>query len=145
MTTEERLEHIERELTAMKRRKCQLLAVGGLAIVGLGLAWILTNSTPTAQAQGAGFVPKEVRANSFIVEDSNGKMRAALSIGANGPSLFLLDANGKMRATLALGANGPSLALNDANKEIRASLALGANGPSLALNDANGKNVWSAP
>jgi hypothetical protein len=53
MTTEERFENLERELARAKRRNRWLLAIVALAVVGLGLAWILPKTTATAQAQGA--------------------------------------------------------------------------------------------
>jgi len=53
MTTDERLENLEKELARAKRRNRWLLAIVALAVVGLGLAWILPKTTATAQAQGA--------------------------------------------------------------------------------------------
>jgi len=51
MTTEERLAKLERELGRVKRRSRWLLAVVGLAVAVVGLAWTLTETTPPAHAQ----------------------------------------------------------------------------------------------
>jgi hypothetical protein len=61
MDTEERLEKLERELLAEKRRNRWVLAVVGLGVVGV-LAWTLATTTPTTQAQGANSGPKVIRA-----------------------------------------------------------------------------------
>lgn len=54
MTTEERLERVERELAAMKRRNRWLLAAVGLAAgVALSAAIFLQETTATAQVGGA--------------------------------------------------------------------------------------------
>ena len=78
MGTEERLEKLEQALLAEKRRNRWLLAVVGLGVVGV-LAWTLTTTTSTAQAQGANIGPKEIRATQFILEDENEKLRAGLA------------------------------------------------------------------
>jgi hypothetical protein len=92
----ERLEQLEREVLAEKRRNLWLLAAVGLAAVGLVPAWTLANTTPTAQAQGASTEPKVIRASQFILEDENGKSRAALAVDKSGPKLLLADEKGKV-------------------------------------------------
>jgi NAD(P)-dependent dehydrogenase (short-subunit alcohol dehydrogenase family) len=79
MDTEERLEKLERELLAEKRRTRWVLAAVGLGVVGVALVWILVTTTSTAQAQGANIGPKEIRATQFILEDENEKLRAGLA------------------------------------------------------------------
>ena len=114
MTTEERLEKLERELSAAKRRNCWLLVVVGLAVVGVGLAWTLTKTTPTAQAQGSATKPAKtvICANKFILEDAGGKPCAWLSADEDMPALVLCGKKGKIRVMLAIGKNGPILALS---------------------------------
>ena len=139
MTTEERLAKVERELGRAKRRNQWLVAVVGLAVVGLILAWTWSKTTATTQAQAVGGAEKVIRANTFIVEDANGKELAKLAVGPTGPVLGLKDANGKTRAMLFVDEAGPVLSLSDEDGEERASLSVGKNGPGLGLSDENGK------
>lgn len=82
MTTEQRLENIEKELARAKRLNRLLLAVVLLAVV----------------AMSAGISRREdvVRAKGFIVVDENGKIRATLVMLREGPLLGLFDENGKV-------------------------------------------------
>jgi len=112
MNTEERLEKLERELYAEKRRARWLLAVVGLGVVG-AVAWTLATTTSTAQAQGANSGPKVIRANQFILEDGTGKPRATLAVEKTGPRLSLADETGKVRAMLDVNKDGPRLILKD--------------------------------
>ena len=167
MDTEKRLEKLERELLAEKRRTRWLLAAVGLGVVGVALAWTLATITSTAQAQGANSGPKVIRATQFILEDKNGKPRAtlgvvkdgaglalfdetgepraALTVGSDGPVLPLLDKTGKPRAVLLADKDGPGLSLNDENGKPRAGLVVTKKGPGLHLLNENGKVVWSQP
>ena len=96
MNIEERLEKLERELFAEKRRNRWLLVAVGLGVVGVGLVWTLATIRPTAQAQGANIGPKVIRANQLILEDETGKIRAGLNVGKDGPGLSLFDETGKV-------------------------------------------------
>src|SRR5512139_446038 len=115
---EERLERLERALLTEKRRNRWLLAVGGLAAAGCVLAWVVGNTTTTAQAQGS----KVIRANEFILEDQNGKTRAMFALTKDGPWLALLDENEKHRVGLTVSKTGPGLALLDENGKFRVTL-----------------------
>jgi len=163
MTTDERIENLEKGLASARRFNRWLLAAVGLA---LGV-WILAGTFgPTmAAAPAGGGAVKEVRANRFVVEDANGKVRARLEAHDDGAGLFLLDENGKPRAGLSaffnepsltlingnqnvglyVGKNGPRLGLSDENGETRALLSMDKAGPRLALYDENGKPIWHAP
>ena len=144
MTTDERIENLEKGLATARRLNRWLLAAVGLA---LG-AWILTGSIgpTTAGAPGGAAAVKEVRANTFIVEDANGKTRAKLAmVGADGPVLVLADENGKVRAMLSVDEAGPGLDLRDENGKPRALLGVTKDGPGLDLLDENGKPIWQAP
>jgi hypothetical protein len=118
-----RLEKVERELFAERRRNRRLLVAVGLAILGVGLAWIVAKTPAIAQAQGANIGPKVIRANQFILEDEKGNARVRLSAIKEAPALALFDENGKLRTLLS--------ALKD--------------GPALALADVTGKKAWSQP
>jgi hypothetical protein len=136
MTIEERLEKLERELSRAKFRNRWLLAGVGLA-VGIGLvAWAFGPTAALAQSTRAALT--EVRANSFILEDENGKVRAMLITTKDGPRLSLLDENGKPRAGLGVSKDGPSLSLYDENGKDRAGMAMTKDGPKLGLFDENG-------
>jgi len=110
MTTEERLENLERELkktkaglTASKRRNRWML--GGVALLILGCLAIA--ATPGNN--------RTIRANTFILEDANGKPRASMSMDKDGPSLVMCDANGKTRAGMSASEDGSGLVLADEN------------------------------
>jgi hypothetical protein len=113
MTTEERLGNLERELARAKRRNRWLVAVVGLVVVGLILAWTWNKTTSTAQAQAVGGAEKVIRANKFILEDANGKERAMLTMTKEGPALTLFDENGGPRVVLSALKEGPKLNLAD--------------------------------
>ena len=137
MTTEERLEKLEKELARAKRRNRWLLRGAGLCL-GLGLlAWAF--GAEVALAQPAGAAPKRVSANMFVVVDENGKRRAKLSVSKGGPSLILFDENGKGRAALTVVKDRPGLILRDPNGKIRATLVVLKTGPRLGLLDENGE------
>jgi hypothetical protein len=160
MTTEQRLENLEKELARVKRRSRWLLAMVllGVGLVVLAAAWMGT--AEKAVAGNAAKAPTIIRANAFIVEDENGKIRAALSgvekdghglfiyddqlisragliNTKDGPRLVLGDENHKTRAGLGVTKDGPSLLLSDENDKVRAGLGVTKNGPQLELGDGN--------
>jgi len=155
MTTDERIENLEKGLASARRFNRWLLAAVGLA---LGV-WILAGTFgPTmAAAPAGGAAVKEVRANRFVVEDTNGKTRASLDVFNDNPRLVLYDEIDKPLATLGtnkdggqlslggksiavLGTNktGATLILMDTNRKLQ-NVMLGA-ALGLVLTDENGKN-----
>jgi len=128
VTIEERLENMERELGRQKRRNRWLLGAILLLVGGLVAAWAFKTTVTTAQAQGAGAV-KEVRANSFVLEDENGKGRAILFALQDETDLLLWGGNGKSYARLNVTKDGPKLALSDENGKDRATLLVSKDGP----------------
>ncbi len=162
MTTEERLDKLEEELTAAKRRYRRLLIVIVLTVGAFALAWTFRETAGTVQAQGAGAVPKIISANEFVLKDTDGKARAmltmlkdgpalclydesinpgaVLTVTKGGPALRLFDKKGVARAALAARKEGPALFLADENGTLRAALVASKDGPALSLADANGKN-----
>jgi hypothetical protein len=139
MTTEERLENLEKELARAKRRNRWLLAAVllGAGVVILAAAWIGTPEK--VLAENAAKAPTIIRANVFIVEDENGKPQAILKAEKEGPGLWMYDENGKTRAMLSVFKNGPMLWFYDEKETPRAGLSAGKEGPMLHLIDENGK------
>ena len=117
MTTEERLDHLERQLSRANRRNRWLLAGVGLCL-GIGLvAWTFRPTAATAQPAGAAL--KVVRATRFVLEDEKGKLRAMLAMDKDGPGLVLYDEKGNMRVLLAMGKDGPGIILCDEKEKPR--------------------------
>jgi len=139
MTIEERLENMERELGRQKRRNRWLLGAIIVLLGGLVAAGAFKTTVTTAQAQGAG-TAKLISANNFFLIDENGRPRAALFVGKDGPSLSLSDENGKTRVWLRADKDGVGLGLYDENGKNRARLWADKDGPVLALRDENDKN-----
>jgi hypothetical protein len=127
MTTEERLEALERGLSAAKRRNKYLLI--GLVVFALGFGFTIT--TGAVQAQ-----PDEniIRAEMFELVDSQGNTRARLGVDDSGSALLALsDKNGEPRVVLSVTDIGPGLGMFDDL------------GPGLELLDENWDIIWSAP
>ena len=85
-----------------------------------------------------------VRAGAFVLVDDQGRERAQLGMGSDGPALELYDAQGKVRIGLSLIDDEPGLALLDAQGKSRIRLLLTGAGPTLVLVDAQGKVIWRA-
>jgi len=132
MNTEERLANleallplVERELAQLKRRNRRLLVftlvAAGVTVVAA--AWIGTPANVLAES--AAKAPNVIRANGFILEDADGKVRAKLAVEKDGPRLDLYDENGKRGAGLgpttagaqAGGAAAPADVAADAARE----------------------------
>jgi hypothetical protein len=120
MTTDQRIENLEKGLASARRFNRWLLAAVGLA---LGV-WILagTFGPIMAAAPGGGGAVKEIRANRFVVEDENGRVRAVLAvhketkvvdgmppIPEGRTSLDLFDEKGKARVSLTLSESEAGL------------------------------------
>lgn len=76
---------------------------------------------------GAGPLGRVVEAESFVVKDAQGQMRALLTASVGAPVLSLSDAAGKVRTELRVDPNGPKLVLFDGSGNPRA--VLEARGP----------------
>ena len=111
MTTEERLEILERELARAKKWNLWVLASLSLAVGLFALGWYFTGTTGRAAEE----VVKEVRANKFTLVDAKGRSRAMLGLIEGGPGLALYDENGEVRVWLAVSKDGPGLSLADEN------------------------------
>lgn len=145
MTTDERLEALERELavakaeaTRGKRRNRRLLTAVGLAAGVFALVWVIAAAATRTQAQG-GVSPTTIRASQFILTDEKGKCRAVLNLTEDGPALVLTDESNKPRGTLNMGKLGPALGLFDESGRPRVMLKTDKHGPALDLLDENGR------
>jgi len=140
MTTEERLEKLEKELSWAR-----WLLAGAALCVGIGvIVWTFAPGTALAQVLIPG-VQKVVRANSFVLVDENGRERGGMRVFLNTPSLDLSDENGKTRVMLSLDKNEPRLYLYGEGGLVRASLSILKNQAHLWLIDVDGEVLWSAP
>lgn len=75
-----------------------------------------TAAPAPAPTPAAPVMPKNIEAESFILKDANGKVRAELSMGGTGPSLKFRDQTGAALVTLSLNDSapgGPFLLLSD--------------------------------
>jgi len=137
MTIEERFGKMERELERQKRRNRWLPGVV-LVLVGGFIAPALFKTTPLQAREQVPGAVKEIRAKSIVLDDENGKTRAMLRVGKDGPSLELFDENRKPRATLFVSKTGPALGLSDENGKTRVLLAMVKDGgSSLMMCDEN--------
>lgn len=162
MTTDERLEKLERELSRARTRFRWLVVGAGLCVMSVAVIYAFGQyqTTFTPRAPRATEASKELRATNFVLEDANGKPRASLGMDGDGLELrlkygngnigialclhddkvvlSLSDNNGKPRAVLGLAKNMPMLCLYDEREESRATLAVLADGPHLVLRDEKG-------
>ena len=118
MITEERLKKVEQELSAAKRYNCWLLLAGaGLALGLCAAIWVIVESDGTARVRAGGkdkLIWKEektIRANRFILEDTDGKPRAWLVVDEDELRLFLYDENEYTCARMILSEGMPELTL----------------------------------
>ncbi len=168
MTTDERLERLERELALSKRNNRWLLATVATIILLVILARTFSGTENTAQAQGKGSNPKVVVANEFVLEDEMGRRRAVLEAHKGRALLAMMDENGKIRISLDALNSEPGLSLFGEEFDVRAMFGMQEKAPGLILWDESnnprfvlvldkklgstlkimgekGKPVWSAP
>jgi len=149
MTTEERLEMLEKSLACGRRFNRWLLAAFALFVA----VWVVFGLI-------AKFSPKVIRANRLIIEDMSGRDRILLDGSIGAPGVILFDENNnicfrssvyeglpclrlsteKQVATLSITKDGPDLLLYDQDGNGNAWLKAGKLGPGLSLNDENGKD-----
>jgi len=140
MTTDERLEKVEGQLARVRWFNHFLMVS---LVLSLSL-WGLTQ-TFGPETAWAKYGPKEIRANSFVVEGENGKSHAVLAQVKDGSFFSLCDENGKSRVALSGDKDGSFLLMRDERGKIRARLSVVKGAPALRLYDANGNPIWSAP
>jgi len=134
MTTEQRLERLERENKWMRR-------IGAVAVAVAAAVFLV--------GQGKDKELPDLEVRSLTVKDEDGRTRAMLATLSDGlPYLSLSDKDGRPRAVLTTLLNGsPVLSLCDKDGKRRALLALRSvdGSPRLHLFDAKGKVIWKAP
>jgi hypothetical protein len=128
-----RLERLERENRRLKRGALVAFAAAASFVACLGLlgqAQTTQQKAPAARAKKpaapaatpappppAPFVmPKNIEAESFVLKDANGRVRAELAMSGEGPSLKFRDQGGSALVTLSLldsAPGGPLLLLSD--------------------------------
>jgi hypothetical protein len=126
-----RIERLERQNRVLKRGALAVLvSVAALFVASLGLLGQTTTpkktpapkaakpaASPAAPATPAPVVlPANIEAQSFILKDPNGRVRAELYMDGEGPSLKLLDPSGASLVSLSLrdvAPGGPFLLLSD--------------------------------
>ena len=127
-----RIERLERENRRLKRGALAgLVALAALVSIGLMAQTQTPTKTPTprkgTKAAAAApapaptppapvVLPKDIEAESFVLKDSSGKVRAELSMSGTGPSFKLRDQSGSALVTLSLNDSapgGPLLLLSD--------------------------------
>lgn len=133
---ESRLSRLERENRMFKRiAMASLLPIACLALMGQAKKKPKPATPPATAA--ALETPKTVTAEAFILKDSNGKVRAELSMAGTGPSLKLRNEAGIPLVNLSLndGApGGPLLMMSDAQHHAAITFSvLDGNGSQLSL------------
>ena len=143
--SEPTIETLARRLDKVERENRWLKQAGVVALVVIGAVVLMGQATPSK-------VAKVIEAEKFVVRDKSGKVRAELSMSADGsPQLILRSSEGKSGAVLAVGTDGsPSLVLYDRNDKPRIGLSVSADGsPDLVMfsraGKVTGKLIWSRP
>ena len=157
-----RIETLERQNRLFRRGTLTCL----IALVSVGLMGQTKRprKAATTTAPAAPVVPAKIEAGSFVMKDSDGKIRAELSMAATGPTLKLLDENGAPQMTLSLNdgsPRGPMMLLTDpqhhagfslsvlegmgsqlslvgARPDIQARMVVAPEGTSLEMSDSDG-------
>src|ERR1700730_14292713 len=158
-----RIELLEVENRRLKRGA--LIGLVAIASIGLmGQTQRKTTRAPTPTPAPAPAMPKNIEAESFILKDATGRVRAELSMGGTGPSLKLRDQSGSALVALSLNDAAPGgpfvllsdpqhhaglsmsvlegagsqLSLTGERADVQAHIAVTPEGTSLALSDQEG-------
>jgi len=112
---ESRLERLETQNRRLKRGALACLIVIS-SFVFMGQAKRKTTRPPTPPPAPAFTMPENIEAQSFILKDTSGRVRAELAMSGTGPSLKLRDQSGTPLISISLNDDspaGPFLLLSD--------------------------------
>lgn len=142
MTTDERLENLERELSlaksVAKSRSHWLMAVVIVGAILFAVHVIGTSSRPFGWWDGLADI---VRAHRYILQDKDGRYRATLTRFRDEAGLYVHDEDGNRYASVTVDKYGPGLALGDEGDNggnDRATLTLGEDEAGLYLRNEDG-------
>lgn len=146
MTTEERIEKLEAELTetkaglAVAKRLISRLMVGAGVVLGMFALFVAVRAiTGVAYSQAGGNIAEVIRAKNFEMVDNQGKTRATLKVNVGGVLLGLLDEKGRHRVVLRVTENGEAgLELADEKGTLRGMLTSAKGGSGLSFADEKG-------
>lgn len=133
MTDADRLDKLERELRATRRKLRWLLIGTGLIVGAVALGGVA--AAPSGAAEGD--EPSVVRADKIVVEDGDGTARAVLGVVDEHPGLMLNDPTGGTRVILVAGQGASQLTFFDGEGTARAAVGTAGDHPSLILRDAD--------
>jgi len=158
-----RIERLERQNSRWKRGSLAcLVAIMSIGLMGQTQRKSTRPAAPTPPP--APVLPKNIEAESFILKDANGHVRAELSMSGTGPSFKLRDQSGAALVTLSLNDEAPAgpfmllsdpqhkaglsmsilqgagsqLTLTGERADIQAHIGVTPDGTSLALSDQDG-------
>jgi hypothetical protein len=124
-----RIERLELQNRILKRGALAVLV--GVTSIGLMAQAPKKSTRPAtpkpAPAPAEAVLPKNIEAESFVLKDTNGKVRAELSMSGTGPSFKLRDQNGTALVTLSLNDDkpaGPYLLLSDPQQKAGMSISI---------------------
>jgi hypothetical protein len=132
-----RIERLEKQNRRFKLGALTLLAAL-VSVTLLGQTKQTKKPAPKpAAAAAAPSTPDQIEAHSFVLKDSNGKVRAEISMTGTGPGLKLRDEAGMALVTLSLNDSapqGPLLLMSDPQHKAGVSISvLSGNGSQLSL------------
>jgi hypothetical protein len=108
-SVESRISHLEKESRTWKRiGLSSLLLLACIGLMGQAKQRRTPTPTPAPATPPPPPGPKIVEAESFVLKDTNGRVRAELAMSGAGPSLKLKDEKGSALVTLSLNDSAPS-------------------------------------
>lgn len=144
-SADRRLERLERRLAEARRR--QRWTVAGLAVLAAAAALVGWSgpgpAAADAQEARVSLPPgavDSVRARSYSLVDSAGRVRGVWTVRDGEPSLELHDGNHVPRVYLSLPESGPRAALVDRRGGLRAFIGLAGGEPAVVLFDGEGRH-----
>jgi hypothetical protein len=119
-----RLEKVETQNRRLKR--------AGVAVLVLLGAFLVMGGKDQTKDQAT-------HSSKFTLRDANGKDRAWLGMGKDGPTLRFLDENGAERAGLSMMKNGLALSWLDGRGKLMTGLSVQRSGVAVVSVDENGQ------